>query len=70
MERVRVDAVLTGARRVRGLAVTGRVVSAVVVAVLVVPAAVAVVKGAGGAKAVAATEMRVRWVRASASSPS
>ncbi|MCY1041458.1 hypothetical protein OV208_09045 [Corallococcus sp. bb12-1] len=67
MERVRVDAVLTGARRVRGLAVTGRVVSAVVVVVLAV---VAVVKGAGVAKAVAATVMRVRWVRASASSPS
>lgn len=67
MDRVRVDGVLTGARRVRGLAVTGRVVSAVVVVVL---AAVAVVMGAGGAKAVAATVMRVRWVRASASSPS
>ncbi|MCY1031438.1 hypothetical protein OV207_08220 [Corallococcus sp. BB11-1] len=51
------DVVRTGARRVRGLAVTGRVVSAVVVAVL---AAVAVVKGAGGAKAEAATVMRVR----------
>ncbi|WP_208722873.1 hypothetical protein [Corallococcus llansteffanensis] len=70
MDRVRVDAVRVGARRVRGLAVTGRVDSAVVVAVQVVQAVAVAVKGAGGAKAVAATVMPVRWVRASASSPS
>ena len=68
MDRVRVDGVQVGARRVRGLAVTGRVDSAVVVAVPAV--AVVAAKGAGGAKAEAATVMPVRWVRASASSPS
>ncbi|WP_158623260.1 hypothetical protein [Corallococcus sp. CA053C] len=71
MDRVRVDVVQVGARRVRGLAVTGRVDSAVVVVVQAVQAvAVVVAKGAGGAKAEAATVMPVRWVRASASSPS
>ncbi|WP_171447985.1 hypothetical protein [Corallococcus carmarthensis] len=62
MDRVRVDAVRTGARRARGPVVTDREASAVV-AVLVV-LAVAGVKGA----AVIAT--RARWGLASASSPS
>ncbi|WP_370450989.1 hypothetical protein [Corallococcus sp. CA049B] len=65
MDRVRVDAVRTGARRARGPVVTDREASAVV-AVL----AVAGVKGAAGVKAVAVIAMRARWGPASASSPS
>ncbi|QAT84035.1 hypothetical protein EJ065_2456 [Corallococcus coralloides] len=65
MDRVRVDAVRTGARRARGPVVTDREASAVV-AVL----AVAGVKGAAGVKAVAVIAMRARWGLASASSPS
>lgn len=65
MDRVRVDAVRTGARRAKGPVVTDREASAVV-AVL----AVAGVKGAAGVKAVAVIAMPARWDLASASSPS
>ncbi|WP_171413661.1 hypothetical protein [Corallococcus exercitus] len=65
VDRVRVDAVRTGARRARGPVVTDREASAVV-AVL----AVAGVKGAAGVKAVAVIATRARWGPASASSPS
>ena len=65
MDRVRVDAVRTGARRARGPVVTDREASAVV-AVL----AVAGVKVAAGVKAVAVIAMPARWGPASVSSPS
>ncbi|WP_237726611.1 hypothetical protein [Corallococcus coralloides] len=65
MDRVRVDAVRTGARRARGPVVTDREASAVV-AVL----AVAGVKGAAGVKAVAVSATPARWGPASVSSPS
>lgn len=64
MDRVRVDAVRTGARRARGPVVTDREASEVV-AVL----AVAGVKGAAG-KAVAVIATPARWGQASVSSPS
>ncbi|MBN8472066.1 hypothetical protein JYJ95_36655 [Corallococcus exiguus] len=65
MDRVRVDAVRTGARRARGPVVTDREASEVV-AVL----AAAGVKGAAGVKAVAVIATRARWGLASVSSPS
>lgn len=65
MDRVRVDAVRTGARRARGPVVTDREASEVV-AVLVVAGE----KGAVGVKAGAVIAMRARWGPDSASSPS
>ncbi|WP_338280291.1 hypothetical protein [Corallococcus caeni] len=68
VDRVRVDAVRTGARRARGPVVTDREASAVVAVLAVLVAAG--VKGAAGVKAVAVIATRARWGPASASSPS